>query len=47
MRACANDHDGYVKGRDEMRQTQIRPRPRKPVGQSLDLRTPSGRKLPF
>jgi hypothetical protein len=30
-----------------MRQTQIRPRPRKPVGPSLDLRTPSGRKLPF
>ncbi len=31
-----------------MRQTQIRPRPKKPAGgTALDLRTPSGRKLPF
>ncbi|MBB5080871.1 hypothetical protein HNR40_006360 [Nonomuraea endophytica] len=31
----------------KMRQTQIRPRPKKPAGTALDLRTPSGRKLPF
>ncbi|MBA2895686.1 hypothetical protein HNR30_007072 [Nonomuraea soli] len=30
-----------------MRQTQIRKRPSKPVKSSLDLRTPSGRKLPY
>jgi hypothetical protein len=30
-----------------MRQIQVRRRPRKPSGSSLDLRTPSGRKLPY
>jgi hypothetical protein len=31
----------------KMRQTQVRTQPKKPSGIALDLRTPSGRKLPF
>lgn len=30
-----------------MRQIRIRRRPRRPAAASLDLRTPSGRKLPY
>ncbi len=30
-----------------MRQTQIRKRPAKPAKPGLDLRTPSGRSLPY
>jgi hypothetical protein len=39
--------DDDLKDVMKMRQTQVRPRPKKPAAAALDLRTPSGRKLPF